>query len=253
VTGRGGGRLWLAGLIAVAGLSLLAFPPVTNAVYDHRVAALAQTFQQTAQGVGDTPESHEDLYQYLKAENEHLFHTGQAGMVDAFAYETTHIDLSEYGLADNLIGFIAIPSIGIELPIYLGANRENLKQGAVHLTQTSYPIGGDNTKAALMTRGIYEITRLGVAMGAKAETFGGLSGIGDLIVTCTSMHSRNRRAGILIGQGKSPEEAIQEIKMVVEGINTCRAAKALAAWARRILSCTLTKASAICINLPPTK
>ena len=87
---------------------------------------------------------------------------------------------------------------------------------------------GDNTKAALMTRGIYEITRLGVAMGANAETFGGLSGIGDLIVTCTSMHSRNRRAGILIGQGKTPEEVRSEINMVIEGINTCKAAKMLA-------------------------
>jgi len=87
---------------------------------------------------------------------------------------------------------------------------------------------GDNTKAALMTRGIFEITRLGVAMGANAETFGGLSGIGDLIVTCTSMHSRNRRAGILIGQGKTPDQVRDEIKMVIEGINTCRAAKHLA-------------------------
>ena len=67
---------------------------------------------------------------------------------------------------------------------------------------------GDNTKAALMTRGIREISRLGVAMGAKLETFGGLSGIGDLIVTCCSMHSRNRRAGILIGKGVTPEEAV---------------------------------------------
>lgn len=81
---------------------------------------------------------------------------------------------------------------------------------------------GDNTKAALMTRGIAEIARLGVALGAQPLTFAGLSGIGDLIVTCTSMHSRNRRAGILIGQGKSVEEAIQEVKMVVEGINTTR-------------------------------
>jgi glycerol-3-phosphate dehydrogenase (NAD(P)+) len=81
---------------------------------------------------------------------------------------------------------------------------------------------GDNTKAALMTRGITEIARLGVAMGADPLTFAGLSGIGDLIVTCTSMHSRNRRAGILIGKGKSIEEAQEEIKMVVEGINTTR-------------------------------
>lgn len=87
---------------------------------------------------------------------------------------------------------------------------------------------GDNTKAALITRGIVEITRLGVALGAKPETFNGLSGIGDLIVTCTSMHSRNRRAGILIGQGKSCEEATAEVKMVVEGVKTCRAAKELA-------------------------
>lgn len=86
---------------------------------------------------------------------------------------------------------------------------------------------GDNTKAALITRGIYEIARLGTALGAKPETFYGLSGIGDLIVTCTSMHSRNRRAGILIGQGKSCEEATKEVKMVVEGIKTCRAAKEL--------------------------
>ena len=87
---------------------------------------------------------------------------------------------------------------------------------------------GDNTKAALMTRGLYEITRLGVAMGANAETLGGLSGMGDLIVTCTSIHSRNRRAGILIGKGRTAEEAQEEIKMVVEGIGTCRAAKSLA-------------------------
>ncbi|QCX32562.1 NAD(P)H-dependent glycerol-3-phosphate dehydrogenase [Caloramator sp. E03] len=81
---------------------------------------------------------------------------------------------------------------------------------------------GDNTKAALMTRGIAEIARLGVALGAQPLTFAGLSGIGDLIVTCTSMHSRNRRAGILIGQGKTVEEATSEVKMVVEGINTTK-------------------------------
>ena len=82
---------------------------------------------------------------------------------------------------------------------------------------------GDNTKAALMTRGMAEIIRLGVAMGARGETFTGLSGIGDLIVTCTSMHSRNRRAGILIGQGKTAEEAQKEVGMVVEGVKTAKA------------------------------
>lgn len=87
---------------------------------------------------------------------------------------------------------------------------------------------GDNTKAALITRGITEIARLGMAMGAKFETFCGLTGIGDLIVTCASMHSRNRRAGILMGQGKSMEEAMKEVNMVVEGVYSAKAAMALA-------------------------
>ena len=87
---------------------------------------------------------------------------------------------------------------------------------------------GDNAKAALITRGIAEISRLGMAMGGKFESFAGLSGIGDLVVTCASMHSRNRRAGILIGQGKSMQEAMDEVKMVVEGVYSAKAALALA-------------------------
>lgn len=86
---------------------------------------------------------------------------------------------------------------------------------------------GDNTKAALMTRGLYEISRLGITLGANPLTFAGLAGVGDLIVTCTSMHSRNRRAGIAIGQGKSLEEALAEVGMVVEGVRTARAARRL--------------------------
>ena len=88
---------------------------------------------------------------------------------------------------------------------------------------------GDNTKAALITRGIAEMTRLGCAMGGHAETFAGLTGIGDLIVTCASMHSRNRRAGILIGQGKTADEAMREVQQVVEGVYSARAAEQLAA------------------------
>lgn len=87
---------------------------------------------------------------------------------------------------------------------------------------------GDNTKAMLMTRGLTEIARLGVAMGARKETFAGLAGVGDLIVTCTSMHSRNRRAGILIGQGKDPQTAMQEVGAVVEGYYAAESAWALA-------------------------
>mgnify|MGYP001623071771 CR=1 FL=1 len=83
---------------------------------------------------------------------------------------------------------------------------------------------GDNTKAALITRGIAEIARLGIAMGADVMTFTGLSGIGDLIVTCASMHSRNRRAGILIGKGYTKDEAMAEVQMVVEGVYAAKAA-----------------------------
>lgn len=86
---------------------------------------------------------------------------------------------------------------------------------------------GDNTKAALMTRGLAETVRLGEKLGGASQTFAGLTGIGDLIVTCTSMHSRNRRAGILIGKGMSVEETLNEIKMVVEGILTAKAVNKL--------------------------
>lgn len=87
---------------------------------------------------------------------------------------------------------------------------------------------GDNTKAALITRGITEIARLGVAMGGRFETFCGLTGIGDLIVTCASVHSRNRRAGMLIGQGYTARQAMDEVKMVVEGVYSAKAAMGLA-------------------------
>ena len=86
---------------------------------------------------------------------------------------------------------------------------------------------GDNTKAALITRGIHEMSALGIAMGGKPETFSGLSGTGDLIVTCASQHSRNRKAGFLMGQGKTYHEAMDMVKMVVEGVYSAKAALAL--------------------------
>lgn len=88
---------------------------------------------------------------------------------------------------------------------------------------------GDNTKAALITRGIAEISRLGVKMGGQPQTFSGLTGIGDLIVTCASVHSRNRKAGYLMGQGKTMQEAMDEVQMVVEGVYSAKAAAKLAA------------------------
>lgn len=112
--------------------------------------------------------------------------------------------------------------VGVELG---GALKNIIAFGAGICDGLGY---GDNTKAALMSRGLREISRLGNAMGAQESTFSGLSGIGDLIVTCTSMHSRNRRAGILIGQGKSMQEALNEVKMVVEGVTATKVAYDLA-------------------------
>lgn len=112
--------------------------------------------------------------------------------------------------------------IGVEM----GAALKNIiaiGAGAIH------GLGfGDNAKAAIMTRGLAEISRLGVAMGANPLTFIGLSGIGDLVVTCTSVHSRNWRAGNLLGQGQPLEEVLANMGMVVEGVNTTQAAMELA-------------------------
>lgn len=121
-------------------------------------------------------------------------------------------------MSANFRVYINKDVVGVELG---GALKNIIAFGAGICDGLGY---GDNAKAALMTRGIREISRLGVAMGAEESTFSGLSGVGDLIVTCTSMHSRNRRAGILIGQGKSLEETLEEIKMVVEGITATKVA-----------------------------
>ncbi len=126
--------------------------------------------------------------------------------------------LQDIFMKDNFRVYTADDIIGVELG-------GSLKNVIALCAGISDGLGyGDNTKAALMTRGLAEIARLGVAMGAKEETFMGLSGIGDLIVTCTSMHSRNRRAGILIGKGKTLKETLDEVHMVVEGVNTATAA-----------------------------
>ncbi len=127
-------------------------------------------------------------------------------------------ELQEIFMKDNFRVYTADDIIGVELG-------GSLKNVIALCAGISDGLGyGDNTKAALMTRGLAEIARLGIAMGAKEETFMGLSGIGDLIVTCTSMHSRNRRAGILIGQGKTLKQTLDEVHMVVEGVNTATAA-----------------------------
>ena len=121
-------------------------------------------------------------------------------------------------MADTLRVYTSDDPVGAEL----GAALKNVIALCAGVTDgLGY---GDNTKAMLMTRGLIEIARLGVALGARKETFTGLSGVGDLIVTCTSMHSRNRRAGILIGQGKGVQDAMTEVGAVVEGYYAAKSA-----------------------------
>lgn len=135
-------------------------------------------------------------------------------------------ELAEYVqdvfICDNFRVYSSPDVLGIEL----GASLKNVIALAAGIVDgLGY---GDNTKAALITRGITEIARLGVSMGAKVETFAGLSGIGDLIVTCTSIHSRNRQAGYLLGKGYTLEAAINEVNQTVEGVNSVKAALGLA-------------------------
>jgi len=157
-------RLLIAGLIAIAGISFLLYPVITTFSYKSQVTSLKQDFIKKTQGStsqgsqgnnGQSPtgedeqKPYEDLYQFLKSENERMALNGQAGLVDAWSYQVAGVDLSKYGIEDGCIGFIEIPSINVIMPIYLGANNYNMSRGAVHLTQTSYPIGGINTNCVI--------------------------------------------------------------------------------------------------------
>jgi len=130
----------------------------------------------------------------------------------------TAIYLQEMFMNEVFRVYISPDKLGIEIG---GALKNVIALAAGIADGMGY---GDNTKAALITRGIAEISRLGAAMGGAQESFSGLTGIGDLIVTCASVHSRNRKAGYLMGQGKSMQEAMEEVKMVVEGVYSTKAA-----------------------------
>ncbi len=142
----------IAVLLFLAGLVVMLFPVFTNWLYGKDVEQQKQAFEQQIEVAekdisvaDDSVLPFEELYQELKRRNEELFLTKQADLKDPFSYQQPTIDLNEYGLEGNTIGFISIPKMGVELPILLGANSVNLRKGAVHLTETSYPIGGDNT------------------------------------------------------------------------------------------------------------
>lgn len=148
------------------------------------------------------------------------------GMPTTVAVASKDLKLAEYVqdifMTDKLRVYTNSDIVGLELG---GALKNIIALGAGISDGMGF---GDNAKAAMMTRGITEMTRLGVSLGASPDTFAGLAGIGDLIVTCTSMHSRNRRCGIMIGEGMKPSEATEKVGMVVEGMFTTEAAYELA-------------------------
>ena len=166
---RGKIRFIIAGILALAGLCVLLYPVMERTIYEREVASEKDAFlaqvkeasekqaqidgQGQSQGQqGDTgPNSmpFPDLYAFMQAENVRMYEMGQSDLMDAFSYEQPMVDMSKYGIYGDRIGFITIPSIGVELPISLGANPYNLGQGTAHLTQTSYPIGGINTNCVI--------------------------------------------------------------------------------------------------------
>ncbi|MFZ3102391.1 MAG: NAD(P)H-dependent glycerol-3-phosphate dehydrogenase [Desulfitobacteriaceae bacterium] len=143
------------------------------------------------------------------------------------AMPTTVVVASELPIAEKIQGLMMTPEFRIYTnPDVIGVELGGALKNVIALcTGIAEGLGfGDNTKAALMTRGLAEIARLGVALGGNPLTFAGLSGVGDLIVTCTSLHSRNRRAGVALGQGKLLEQVLKDVGMVVEGVKTTKVA-----------------------------
>ena len=135
-------------IFIIIGITLFCFPYLSNYAYEKNVEEEKEEFIEKI-----SEEANEDilekLYEELKNRNEELYQNKQVNLVDPFSYEQPTIDLSEYGIADDIIGYIRIPKMDIELPILLGANSINMKKGAVHLTETSYPIGGINTNSVI--------------------------------------------------------------------------------------------------------
>lgn len=147
----------ILGLVLVlVGAGILLYPRFTAFRYAQEVSRQKESFLEQVDPEGTHGEEArepdprlEELYEKLVEENQRLYEEHQPQLVDPFSYEQPAIDLSEYGLEDGVIGYLTIEKMGIELPIYLGANPRNMTLGAAHMTNTSYPIGGENTNCVL--------------------------------------------------------------------------------------------------------
>ena len=142
-------------LFILTGIGFLLYPKLSNYFYEKDVQKQKDEFIEKIEELEVEAKSEEknnildDLYNLLKQENENLYKNHQKNLTDPFSYEQSAIDLSQYGISVNTIGFLQIPKMDIEVPILLGANKANMLKGAVHLTETSYPIGGENTNSVI--------------------------------------------------------------------------------------------------------
>ena len=159
---RGKGYLLIPVLMFLCGLAVLIYPFYTDWLYRKDVREQKGQFDRQLQPEVPGKEAlpFEELYQELKQRNEALYLEKQKNLTDPWAYEQPDINLTEYGLEGNTIGFLSIPKMEIELPILLGANQENMALGAVHLTETSYPIGGENTNCVIAAHRGYSETAM---------------------------------------------------------------------------------------------
>lgn len=149
--------MFVAILFILIGIGLILYPYLSNYFYSKDVEDDKEEFIESTVADSDDNELLEKLYEELKRRNEELFASNQENLVDPFSYEQVTIDLSEYGIYDNTIGYINIPKMNIDIPILLGANTENMQKGATHMTETSYPIGGENTNSVIAAhRGWYK-------------------------------------------------------------------------------------------------
>lgn len=143
-------------ILLTAGVAVLLYPHVMQKLYDRDAREKIESFdrqREEEKGQGEDGGKEEaylpELYAAMQAYNRDLYENGKAGFRDAWSYQTPSFDLTEWGLPDNMVGYIDIPRMGVELPLYLGADEENMRRGAVHLSQTSLPIGGENTNCVI--------------------------------------------------------------------------------------------------------
>lgn len=134
-------------LLLLCGIAAISYPSISQTIYQTSAKAVNAAFTQRMQQ--NTTQQQDNLYERMVEYNRNLYESGQSGLVDAFSYEQVDFSLKEFGFEEEMIGYLNVPKMKIELPVYLGASKENLKRGATHLSQTSLPVGGVNTNAVI--------------------------------------------------------------------------------------------------------